>query len=99
MSESIVQKGYYCYLCSVIEEKHNVRDLEQHHIFHGTANRKIADKWGCWCYLCPSHHRTGIDAVHRDNQIDIGLKKIAQLRFEQNHGHTKFMELFGKNYL
>lgn len=100
MSKSIVQTGEKeCYLCRIIEDINNVVNLEQHHIFHGTANRQQADKFGCWCWLCQHHHRTGEDAVHRDAAIDLGLKKIAQLRFEQIHGHDKFMQVFGKSYL
>ena len=99
INQSIVSQGYHCYLCEVIDDAYNVKDLHLHHIFHGTANRKLADEYGCYCYLCPEHHLYGEDAVHRDHDIDIGLKKIAQLRFEQIHGHKKFMEVFGKNYL
>lgn len=98
-NQSIIARGYHCYLCEIIDGVYNIQDLQLHHIFHGTANRKNADKWGCYCYLCPSHHLYGEDAVHRDSEIDLGLKKIAQLRFEQEYSHEKFMEVFGKNYL
>lgn len=41
----------------------------------------------------------GKDAVHRDNDVDLALKKIGQKSFEQIYSHEKFMEVFGKNYL
>lgn len=96
---SIVERGYHCYLCQIMEDKWNFKDLQLHHIFHGTANRKLADQYGCYVYLCPEHHLYGEDAVHRNNEVDVGLKKIAQVRFEQEYNHEKFMEVFGKNYL
>lgn len=98
-NQSIVSKGYHCYLCEVMDDAYNVSGLQLHHIFHGTANRKLADAWGCYCYLCPEHHLYGKYAVHRDHEVDLKLKKIAQVRFEQEYGHEKFMEVFGKNYL
>ena len=55
------------------------KELELHHMIHGTANRELADKLGLWCYLCPEHHRTGKEAVHskggREN--DIFLMQVA----------------------
>lgn len=99
MRESIISQGYNCYLCELWLGEYNVRNLHLHHVFHGTANRQQADKYGCYIYLCPEHHLYGKDAVHRDNDVDLALKKIGQKSFEQIYSHEKFMEVFGKNYL
>lgn len=37
--------------------------------------------------------------VHFDTEVDNRLKRETQARFEQLHGHEKFMQVFGKNYL
>ena len=41
------------------------------------------------------------DQVHfaKDHSLDVKLKQEAQIKFEQLHGHDKFMEVFNKNRL
>ena len=91
------EKGI-CYLCDSWEYTH------YHHIFHGTANRKIADREGLGVYLCRDCH----EEVHRDADLNWRLQKEAQGIWEQRYieqGHTEeearreFMRLFGKNYI
>jgi len=73
--------------------------LEKHHIMHGTANRKIADEWGCWVWLTPEMHR-GTYGVHgrEGHELDRQLKQACQIAFERIYGHDKWMDLFGKDY-
>lgn len=71
-------------------------NLEKHHVMHGTANRKIAEQWGCWCWLTHDKHME----VHFKNKgLDRYLQKECQKAFEKKYGRKKFMELFKKNYL
>lgn len=99
-AQSIMQSEKECYLCRIFFEQSNVRDLEVHHCLHGTANRRRADELGMWVWLCPGHHRTASDAVHRDAQIDLGVKKLAQAAFENKLGtREEFLKTFGKSYL
>ena len=70
--------------------------LEKHHLIHGTANRRLAEKWGLWAYLCPLHHW---EIHNSDREKDLFLMQIAQGRFEKLYGHEKWMEVFGKNFL
>ena len=98
-SDSLLQSDKYCYLCMLLEGRDNVRNLECHHCFHGTANRKHADRLGLWIWLCPEHHRTGVDAVHRDAEIDLRIKRIAQAYYEMDASKEEFIAIFGKNYL
>ncbi len=62
----------------------------------GTANRKISDKWGIWCWL---RHDIHMDLHDRNKELEIQLKKEAQKVFEKLYSHEKWMELFKKSYL
>lgn len=86
--KSILQDNRECFIC------HTTQNLDVHHCIHGTANRRLADKWGLTIYLCRIHH----NQVHEDNALDTQIKKMAQLGFELKYGHQKWMEVFGKNY-
>ena len=91
--KSIIQSEKECFIC------YNTKGLECHHIFHGTANRKLAEKYGLKVWLCNDHH-TGSRGVHRSNEFDEHLKRIGQRAFERAHGSREdFMRIFGKNYL
>lgn len=70
-----------------------------HHCIHGTANRKLADKYGLIVPLCQEHH-TGRHGVHFDKDFDLALKKLAQEKFEGKYGaNISFRDIFGKSYL
>lgn len=92
MSDSILSNERVCYICGSPE-------VVQHHIFHGTANRALSDKWGCWVWLCPSHH-TGREGVHFQKDMDMRLKQICQQKWEElNGGREEFRKVFGKSFL
>lgn len=83
-----------CYFC------HSIQDLQEHHIFYGTANRKISDKYGLTVYLCIYHHTVSQKCVHNNREIDMQLKKDGQQYFEKYIGtRSQFIKEFGKNYL
>lgn len=91
--KSIMQKSKECYLCGRMTE------LQDHHVFFGTANRKLSEKHGLKLWLCREHH-TGNFGVHHNYNIDLDLKRLGQEAFEHKHGsREQFMQLFGKNYL
>ena len=81
-----------CFICKG-------RASEIHHVMHGWANRKLADKYGLTVGLCPRCHREGAFAVHQSDYTDRWLKRIGQRAFEKEHSHKFWMELFGVNYL
>ena len=73
--------------------------VEVHHVFYGTANRKLSDKYGLVVPLCREHH-TGDNGVHFNYKLDLYLKKMAQTYFEEHIGDRKtFREVFGKSFL
>lgn len=55
---------------------------------------------GLIVYLCPDCH-IGTNGVHGKNghDIDLDLKRIAQLRYEEEHSREEWMQEIGRNYL
>lgn len=72
---------------------------EIHHVFFGTANRKLSDKYGWVVGLCYDHHR-GRFGVHNGNkELDLKLKRMAQKKFIEMHSESEYFAVFGRNYL
>lgn len=90
--KSILQTEKECFVCQ------NTLNLELHHCIHGTANRRLSDQYGLTIWLCHEHH-TGRYGVHFNKDLDDEIKKMAQLGFELEYGHKKWMSIFGKNYV
>ena len=78
----------------------NTYNLEEHHIFFGTANRKVSEKNGLKVWLTSEEHR-GTYGVHGKfgRDLDIKLKQDAQRKYEETHTREEFIKLIGKNYL
>ena len=92
-SESILQKSKRCWVC------HSVYALERHHVMHGTALRKMSEKYGLTVWLCAEHHRGNAGVHGRNHALDIALRKYAQRKFEERYSHHEWMRIFGRNYL
>lgn len=91
---SIVQdlNDEYCFVCG------STRNLELHHIMHGTANRRLSTRYKLTCWLCKGCH-TGKNGVHHNAVLNRHLQQVAQTKFEETHTHEEWMKLFKKNYL
>lgn len=98
--KSIIQDGKECYICRQKFGACNTQNLEEHHIFFGTSNRKLSEKYGLKVYLCARHHR-GTDSPHQFRPIDIELKQMAEHKFLNHYNKSieEFISIFGKNYL
>lgn len=92
MSSSIVQSEKECWFCGARAR------LEEHHIFAGTANRRISEKYGLKVWLCNDHH-TGAKGAQYDPERNLELKQEAQRKFEALYSHDMWMRLIRKNYL
>lgn len=82
-----------CYICG------QYSTLEEHHALHGTANRRICDRFPNMKFrLCPECHR-GTRGVHgRDgHKLNMKLKQEAQRSFKGTK--EEFIKLFGRSYL
>lgn len=71
-------------------------NLDEHHIYHGTANRKLSEAYGCKVWLRHDIHKLLHD---KDKDLDNYLQKICQKKFEETHTREEFMKIFGKSYL
>lgn len=93
MSKSIMSNEKVCYICGAYQPLH------KHHIYGGYGRRQISEEQGCWVYLCLNHH-TGRFGVHNNSELDYGLKRMCQQRWEYLHGsRDEFRKLFGKSYV
>lgn len=91
-SKSIMQGDTdYCYICGRY-------GTEIHHVFFGTANRKLSDKYGLVVGLCYNHHR-GNKGIHQNRELDLMLKRKGQERFTEVYAESDFLAVFGRNYL
>lgn len=97
--KSIIQDKKECFLCRYLYGTENTNNLCSHHIFFGTANRRLSEEYGLKAWLCIYHHTEGIGAVHKNRDSDMILKKIAQKKFEETHTREEFIQIFGKSYL
>ena len=96
-SVSVLQgKEKECYITGRTDRLH------KHHIYFGTGNRAVSDKYGFWVWLIPELHNMSDDGVHGINGkgLDLELKQACQRAFEAD-GHTReeFRRLIGKSYL
>ena len=83
--KSIIQDEKQCYVC-------RNPNVEEHHVYYGTANRTLSEEYGLKVYLCPAHHR-GRFGVHSYKPLDEKLKKVARERFEETY-NLNFQRLF-----
>lgn len=82
-----------CELCGANTE------CVRHHVFFGTANRKLSEKWGMVSWLCPGCHNMSNRGVHFNRENDLILKQRYQRIFEAEHGSVEFMQIFGRSYV
>ena len=96
MRKSILQDKKECFCCGT------TLNLERHHVIHGTAGRKIADRLGLTIWLCAEHHR-GAYSPHQRKDADLRYKRFAQSCFIDKYGKESgkalWMAEVGRNYL
>ena len=90
--DSVLQLEKECYLCRRTDNLHS------HHVFGGT-NRRWSERFGLKVWLCPEHHNMSDAGIHFNKELDLKVKRMAQIWFELEHGHATFMGIFGRNYL
>lgn len=82
---------------------HQTGRLHEHHIFFGTGERKLSEKYGLKVWLIPELHTESNEGVHCKNGLilNMELKKQAQRDAMKYYGWTvkDFIRRFGKNYL
>lgn len=101
MSKSIMQREKECYICrELVGAEMSLPDtgLEMHHIFGGTANRKLSEKYGLKVWLCHAHHNEPPEGVHHNKVVMQMLHEEGQLAFERSHPNLSFREIFEMSY-
>ena len=96
MTESIICNDRRCYICA------RQSDLECHHIIHGNANRKIADKDGLWVYLCHRCHTLLHDKGMHDKRIQaIGQRRWMETFYpdDEEKALEEWHKRYGKSFL
>lgn len=95
MSKSILQDKKECYITG------STNNLHKHHIFEGTANRKLSEREGLWIWLRADWHNLSDYGVHFNKKLDLKLKRIAQRRWQEYYYKTKedFIKEYGKSYI
>jgi len=79
-----------CFLCG------SGRDLEKHHLLHGSGRRKLADEDGLILFLCHHCHME----LHDHGKHDLELQQYAQRYYEEHLGsRDDFMNRYGKSYI
>lgn len=91
--KSILQFNKECYFCK------SIVNLHCHHIYSGTANRKVSENNGFKVWLCNYHHNGSNNSVHFNKEMNLKLKKDCQKEFEKYHDRNEFLKLIGKSYL
>lgn len=91
--KSILQEEKECLVCKTTQ------NLHEHHVFEGTANRKISEQTGLKIWLCAYHHNMSNDGIHFNKELDLSVKRMAQEKFEETHTREEFRSLFGKSWL
>ena len=92
--KSIMQDEKICYRCGT------TIGLEKHHIFYGSANRRLSEEDGCFIYLCRQHH-TGMGGVHYNPKVDATIKERCERKYCEVYGKSiaDFVKRYGKNYI
>jgi hypothetical protein len=73
-------------------------NVQKHHIFFGTANRKVSERHGFIVNLCLYHH-TGEKGIHHNREMQLEYKRKTQAKFEETSTREEFIELIGRSYL
>lgn len=76
--------------------------IELHEVFFGTGNRKLSIEDGLVIPLCKQLHHAGNHiGIHKDKELNLKWKKIAQKRWQEYYGKTEedFIKRYGKSYL
>ena len=95
MSKSILQDKKECYITG------SICNLHKHHVFEGTANRKLSERDGLWLWLRADWHNLSDYGVHFNKELDLKLKRIAQKRWQEYYHKTEedFIKEYGKSYI
>ena len=82
------KKTHYCGYCG------RYGATEIHHIFNGPY-RNQSDENDFIMEVCPQCHRN----IHSSYPLMSALKKMFQLRWENEHSHEEWMKIMGRSWI
>lgn len=80
-----------CYIC----QKQGL--LDKHHVWHGTANRRLSEQDGLYVWLCRDcHHK-----LHDKGKLDKWLMIQAEINWMMRYDMSEddFIKRYGKSYI
>ena len=80
--KSILQTEKKCFVCG------KTYDLAVHHVYEGTANRRVSDATGMTIFLCHYHHNMSDEGIHFNKEL-IYRSRDMHKRFMSGHIHEK----------
>ena len=95
MAKSILQDKKECFLTGA------TYDLHEHHVFFGTGNRKISEKYGLKVWLRADLHNMSDEGVHFNKELDLQLKRMAQEKAMEHYGWSveEFIKIIGRSHI
>ena len=94
--KSIIQSKKECFICRVNYDVTTTDEIHEHHIFED----KQSEKYGLKIWLCHRHPILNPRySIRYQKQLDLELKQLAQMKFEETHSRKEFIEHFIKSYL
>lgn len=66
-----------------------------HEVIYEWWNIEQAKRYGLTVPLCRECH----EKAHADSEVDLKLKRVAQVAFQLEYPDKEFTEVFGRNYL
>lgn len=69
-----------------------------HEVFYGSY-RIVSIRYGMVIPLCLKHHTMGLKSIHKDRQLDLYYKKLAQSIFIKKYSYDLFMKEFKIDYI
>lgn len=82
-----------CWVCSNTDP----HSLQNHHVFGGTGNRPVSDKYGLTVYLCIEHH-LGDTGVEHNKELRDRLQEYAMQEFIKVYSKELFYKYFRGRY-
>lgn len=74
-----------------------VHSLQNHHVFGGTGNRPVSEKYGLTVYLCIEHH-LGDTGVEHNKELRYRLQEYAMQEFIKVYSKELFYKKFRGRY-
>lgn len=91
-----LEKGRYSIICPKLDKCFVCGEpiVDIHEVFGG-RNRVQSIKHGLCLPLCRKHHRE----ITNNAEMDLYMKRMFQLHFEETHSRDEWLAIIGKNYL